>query len=255
MCDLALQSPGLSIMSGGVHDEDYSIVTTAESVFSIAQTNVTTTELEKLWNQLKNIQTGAMMWFDRVDEIIAAIDYIKAKLVEGKATYKQVVQAGASKEETRKASTGHAGEKFTQAFGELCSDKVLLNMMVKLPPAGDVKVMRNNEDKLRMLIRQCNPQLAGYIMEMWTSSWEIGQVSQSTGYVRLPYLFGEQVMFLCQLMCMINSGTHISQASVAFDGRNPLVNFENETLQWDAIIGDNKLPQLTYDDEKQAPTR
>ena len=97
-----------------------------------------------------------------------------------------------------------------------------MSLQVKLPPAKDIYVVYDNEKKLGMLIYQISPTLSRLQVDIWTSRHEIGQVCETTGYVRWPYYLGEHVESLCAQLNKVKLGTRALQCQVVFAGRAPL---------------------------------
>ena len=105
----------------------------------------------------KDIQTGEHLTATTVAEINAAIVKIHADLLQGNKVFKEIQQAGASRELAEEASNAAAGGRFTQLYAILCNEHLLVSMQVKLPPAKDMEQVCMNEGKLSMLIYLIDP--------------------------------------------------------------------------------------------------
>ena len=115
---------------------------------------------------------------------------------------------------------------------------------VKLPPAKNMHEVYSNEQKLKILIYNLSPHMHSLIVDIWTSRYEVGQVKETTGYVRWPYYLGENVQSMCAQLNKVNVGTHGLQCEVIFAGRAPLWKDNAVPEQWEASICGSKLPQL-----------
>ena len=70
-------------------------------------------------------------------------------------------------------------------------------MQVKLPPAKHMSEVHNYEQMLSMLIFGFSPHMYSLQLDIWTSRHEVGQVCETTGYVRWPYYLCENVDSMC----------------------------------------------------------
>ena len=149
-----------------------------------------------------------MISSQRVAEINAAIVKLKGDLQEGKKVYKEILDSGGSKAKAEKASNAVAGGRFTTLYDHLCLENILVSMQVKLPPAKNMHEVYRNEKQLSMLIFNINPYMASLKVDIWTSRHEIGQVCETTCYVRWPYYLCENVDSVCAQLNKVTIGTH-----------------------------------------------
>ena len=122
----------------------------------------------------------------RVAEINAAIVKLQGDLQEGKKVYKETLASGGSKAQAEKASNDVAGGRFTTLYDKLWLENILVSLQVKLPPAKNMHEVYKNEQKLAMFIFGISPHMYSLKVDIWTSRHEIGQVCETTGYVRWP---------------------------------------------------------------------
>ena len=86
-----------------------------------------------------------------------------------------------------------SGGRFTGMFDRLHLEQIVVSLQVKLPPAKNMHEVYKNEQKLAMLICGISPHMYSLKVDIWTSRHEIGQVCETTGYVRWPYYLCENV--------------------------------------------------------------
>ena len=197
------------------------------------------------YSMFNDIHTGAPISAARVEEINARIAQVLAGIKKGKEIYHLTLENGGSLQEAEKASNEAAGGRMTKLFDNLCNEHILVNMMVKLPPARDKKQMYQNEEKLSMQIHCCDIFMSTSKVEIWTSRQEIGQAQETTAYVRWPYYLAIHVQTLCAKLRPIMIGTHALNCELVFSARAHLQRVVAAPEQWEAIIGDHRLPQLT----------
>ena len=104
----------------------------------------------------------------------------------------------------------------TEVFDKMCEDKILICLDVKLPPAKDELSMYHNQDGLKVDIAKFVKYLCKSIVCIFTSSCELGSVSETTAYVRFLYKLGDAALALCGFLSQVQVGTHTLHAIICF---------------------------------------
>ena len=198
--------------------------------------------------QYKDPQTGQVISKDQISASLRQLDTVLANLGEGRKVYKRVKHETGDRELAKQAGNEAAGGSLTQLMDGLCRDHVLVNMVVVCPSCADERIMRLNEQRLKLVIRQINEFLHGQIADIFTSRKEIGQVSQSFVYVRFPYYLTNDVMTLATALSQVNVGPHFFKASVTYDGRAKLTKHFAVVEQWDIEIAGRKIPAISSEE-------
>ena len=199
----------------------------------------------------RDFQSGEIIPAGRIIEIIDKIELASQKFHIGRKIFKEVIQSTNDRSRAMRASNEAAGGTMTHIYNVMCQDKVLICLNVKLPPAKNEQEMYQNQDKLKVLISRLDSHLADNIIDIFTSRYEPGSVSETTAYVRLLYFLGEQVEALAELLSQVQVGTHKLKAMVCFEGRKKLYGKEQNLAQWEATIYGHRLPDLPMEELKK----
>ena len=192
----------------------------------------------------KDPETGQLISQETIAASLRQLDEVKAKLEAGRKVYNKVIKETNDENQAKYAGNEAAGGSFTQLMDKLCTNKVLVTMVVVCPSCPNKKEMYNNEARLKIVIKQLKEFLHGQICDLWTSRNEIGSINESFVYVRFPYYLTEQVQTLATSLSQVNVGPHQFRASVTYDGRKKLTRPAPVVQQWDIEIAGNKIPAL-----------
>ena len=196
----------------------------------------------------KDPQTGLVISNEQISASLRRLDTVMGKLWEGRKVFNRVYKETGDYQQAQEAGNETSGGSFTQIMNGLCNDHVLVSMVVICPPCGDTHIMKMNEQRLRIVIKQINEFLYGQIADIFTSRKEIGQVSQSFVYVRFPYYLAEQCNTLATALSQVSVGSHQFKASVTYDGRAKLTKSIAVVEQWDIEIAGHKIPSIPVEE-------
>ena len=104
--------------------------------------------------------------------------------------------------------------------------------------------MRENEERVKIMIGQISGHMFKCIVEVWTSRHDIGTVSETFVYVRFPYHMWAKVEELGASMSQVNVGTHHFNAYISLDARKKFVRHGMQVQQWELQINGHNLPEL-----------
>ena len=196
----------------------------------------------------KDPQTGLVISNEQISASLRRLDTVMGKLWEGRKVFNRVYKETGDYQQAQEAGNETSGGSFTQIMNGLCNDHVLVSMVVICPPCGDTHIMKMNEQRLRIVIKQINEFLYGQIADIFTSRKEIGQVSQSFVYVRFPYYLAEQCNTLATALSQMSVGSHQFKASVTYDGRAKISKSIAVVEQWDIEIAGHKIPSIPMEE-------
>ena len=208
-----------------------------------------------------DIETGDPIPMSRCLYACQELDKTVKKMTECKWIYKKIFKATHGSHDEKKAAAVMASEKHcgggrTQIWNRLCQNKIAISLQVTAPPAQDKDEVNSNEQRLHILICQCDPSLKGMWQDIWTSPREIGTQQQSYIYVRYPYHMGEQLQRLCRALSTVNVETHKFIAKVLTEGRTRLYNTNtHEVKPWPVQINGQDLAPLSPEEIAAATKR
>ena len=192
----------------------------------------------------KDPQTGLIISSEQISASLRRLDTVMEKLWEGRKVFNRVYKETNDWKKAQDAGNEAQGGSCTQIMNALCNEKVLVNMVVVCPPCADKRIMKMNEQRLKILVKMINDFLYGQIADIFTSRMEIGQVSESFVYVRFPYYLAEQVMTLATALSQVSAGSHQFRASVYYDGRAKISKSIAVIEQWEIEIAGFKIPAI-----------
>ena len=111
-------------------------------------------------NSVACTYTGDHMPVQRVNEIMDASCELGGALKEGTRVCMEVMSMG-GKEEAQAASNNVEGSMNPYLVGQLCVEKILANMQVKMPPATAILEGHKSGEKLVLAICSLNPMHGG----------------------------------------------------------------------------------------------
>ena len=85
-------------------------------------------------------------------------------------------------------------------WDKVCDEGHIICMVVTCPSAADYDQMKENEEYLRKLIYQIDPQLIRFLLDIFTSRLEMGKVRESTVICRWPIYFVVNLLTIWQLL-------------------------------------------------------